>query len=333
MERTRGMRFQDPRATRLVAIGRGIIMAEPNSPLGAVSKDASAEPDAAYVVIAERTRIVGWSSIAAVRAACSDGQGDVPVIALSRGIPNTLDGSATVIDALDVASSRPEPAIGDPIIITEGAMPIAAISARDLLRLAARVCEGVERRTAAITGLPGRVRCEQHLAARMLGCVDDSIDVAFIDLRNFATYNEDFGFELGDHVIRALAGVVLGSIEESRAEGCFVGHLGDDRLMVVAPSAVLPAAMDRVVARFGSEVRHVESAARRRSSGTRVSAEAPAVRVVAYRDALRQLTSVREVMRSETMLRRLADDQAARLTTSTPTVYYHDLDPSDRAAA
>jgi GGDEF domain-containing protein len=75
--------------------------------------------------------------------------------------------------------------------------------------------------------------------------------VLYFDIDNFKAYNDVYGFESGDRVIRHLAGC----IQEELPEGQFLGHVGgDDFVAIVRPPEVEPFCR-AVIARFDGTVR------------------------------------------------------------------------------
>ena len=109
----------------------------------------------------------------------------------------------------------------------------------DTPELLARI-RGVLRRSrdtrtqSPLTGLPGNVRIEEEIDARLAR--SDPFAILYADLDNFKAYNDHYGFMRGDEVIQATARLI-GDAARSASDGAaFVGHVGgDDFVVVVAP--------------------------------------------------------------------------------------------------
>ena len=109
----------------------------------------------------------------------------------------------------------------------------------DTPELLARI-RGVLRRSrdtrtqSPLTGLPGNVRIEEEIDARIDRA--EPFAILYTDLDHFKAYNDHYGFMRGDEVIQATA-TLIGDTARGASEGeVFVGHVGgDDFVVVVAP--------------------------------------------------------------------------------------------------
>ena len=124
----------------------------------------------------------------------------------------------------------------------------------DLPELAARV-KMVLRRTRQgldanpLTRLPGNSTIQARIAAAV--AAGGPLAVLYADLNSFKAYNDAYGYEAGDRVLRETARVILESV---RARGVpasdFVGHIGGDDFLVVTDPERMEALAQEVTARF-----------------------------------------------------------------------------------
>jgi diguanylate cyclase (GGDEF)-like protein len=87
-----------------------------------------------------------------------------------------------------------------------------------------------------LTRLPGNVSIINELQRRL----DNQalFAVCYIDLDKFKSYNDKYGFEHGDEVIRETARVILKVAQEKGNPEDFVGHIGgDDYVIITTPVA------------------------------------------------------------------------------------------------
>ncbi|WP_051115604.1 GGDEF domain-containing protein [Clostridium pasteurianum] len=82
-----------------------------------------------------------------------------------------------------------------------------------------------------LTGLPGNIIIDRVL--------NDTISygrefcVLYFDLNNFKVYNDTYGFENGDKVIKFTANCIQNQINSSTTYNGFVGHVGGDDFVCV----------------------------------------------------------------------------------------------------
>jgi len=91
-----------------------------------------------------------------------------------------------------------------------------------------------------LTGLPGN-EFIQRTVSQLIG-QNVNFDVCYIDIDDFKPYNDCYGFEKGDTVIRKLS-QLLGNIVQPQGSDRFrfVGHIGgDDFIVITRPHASVP---------------------------------------------------------------------------------------------
>ena len=88
-----------------------------------------------------------------------------------------------------------------------------------------------------LTKLPGNVSILEELQTRIEG--GKPIAVCYIDLDQFKAFNDTYGFERGDEVIRTTARILLVAMRERGTPEDFLGHIGgDDFVMITQPHTV-----------------------------------------------------------------------------------------------
>ncbi|MDP2937758.1 MAG: response regulator, partial [Candidatus Omnitrophota bacterium] len=88
-----------------------------------------------------------------------------------------------------------------------------------------------------LTRLPGNVSILNELSS----CLESNtlFAVCYIDIDKFKSYNDKYGFEHGDEVIRETARILIQSTHELGNPNDFIGHIGgDDFVIVTAPDVV-----------------------------------------------------------------------------------------------
>ncbi|MBI1977352.1 MAG: diguanylate cyclase [Candidatus Omnitrophica bacterium] len=83
-----------------------------------------------------------------------------------------------------------------------------------------------------LTNLPGSIAIEENIRKR----IDRSelFSVCYMDINHFKSFNDRYGFERGDQVIRHTAQLIARCLELSEADrNSFFGHIGGDDFVVV----------------------------------------------------------------------------------------------------
>ncbi len=89
------------------------------------------------------------------------------------------------------------------------------------------------RRMSPLTGLPGNVQIHAELKKRIAR--EDAYSVLYLDLDNFKSYNDVYGFLKGDHIIEFTAETIMKGIQESGLTDTFIGHIGGDDFVAIVP--------------------------------------------------------------------------------------------------
>jgi len=82
-----------------------------------------------------------------------------------------------------------------------------------------------------LTRLPGNVSIINELTRRIDS--GNKFAVCYVDLDKFKSYNDKYGFEHGDKVIRETARILLRATQECGRPDDFVGHIGGDDFVIV----------------------------------------------------------------------------------------------------
>ena len=117
----------------------------------------------------------------------------------------------------------------------------------------------INRTISPLTGLPGNVQIHAELKKRLTK--REEFAVLYVDLDNFKSYNDIYGFLKGDQIIQFTADVILSGIHQFFSEGTFVGHIGGDDFIAITPynnklenlCQTMVATFDKGIKRFFTE--------------------------------------------------------------------------------
>lgn len=103
-----------------------------------------------------------------------------------------------------------------------------------------------------LTHLPGNTSIMEELE----DCIakQSKFAVGYADLDKFKAYNDVYGFEKGDEVIKEIARILIKVVRKTAGQNAFVGHIGGDDLVFIAPDAIIDDICAEVIREFDSKV-------------------------------------------------------------------------------
>ncbi len=97
------------------------------------------------------------------------------------------------------------------------------------------------------TRLPGTAQIERDIAERMRG--GQKFAVCYADLDHFKEYNDRYGYNEGDRVIRMLARILRDVVKGYEPDG-FIGHIGGDDFIFNVSLKKMKVCCEEVIATF-----------------------------------------------------------------------------------
>jgi diguanylate cyclase (GGDEF)-like protein len=103
-----------------------------------------------------------------------------------------------------------------------------------------------------LTRLPGNISIVNELQIR----VEKNLPIAvgYVDLDKFKSYNDKYGFEHGDEVIRETARILIMSINECGNSDDFIGHIGGDDLIFISSPDKADKVCQKIIEEFEKKV-------------------------------------------------------------------------------
>ncbi len=86
-------------------------------------------------------------------------------------------------------------------------------------------------------------------------CIDSGkiFAVSYADLDKFKAYNDKYGFEKGDEVIRELARILIKVVPDKGGPNAFIGHIGGDDMVFIAENDVTDEVCREVIREFDAK--------------------------------------------------------------------------------
>jgi diguanylate cyclase (GGDEF)-like protein/PAS domain S-box-containing protein len=103
-----------------------------------------------------------------------------------------------------------------------------------------------------LSGLPGNTSIEREVCTRLES--GTPFDIAYLDIDNFKPFNDHYGFQRGDEVIKRLAEIMTSAASSSdQAESPFCGHIGGDDFILITEALHGERLAARIIAAFEGE--------------------------------------------------------------------------------
>jgi len=99
-----------------------------------------------------------------------------------------------------------------------------------------------------LSRLPGNVSILNELSARLEN--NTKFAICYLDIDKFKSYNDKYGFEHGDEVIRETARILIKSTQDLGNPSDFIGHIGGDDFVIVTTPDVVDDLCKRIIAEF-----------------------------------------------------------------------------------
>ncbi|HEX2985667.1 MAG TPA: GGDEF domain-containing protein [Caproiciproducens sp.] len=149
-----------------------------------------------------------------------------------------------------MAMSRPPEKLYDFIVVTKENRYLGTVTIKDLLQKTTEIEVVNAKYQNPLTGLPGNLVIEQKIQQ----CVQSSQPycVIYFDIDNFKAYNDVYGFENGDRIIKLLADTITAYLPK----GQFAGHIGGDDFVAILDNYEGAAFCGLIIREFEKAILH-----------------------------------------------------------------------------
>ncbi len=159
-----------------------------------------------------------------------------------------VDANTTLEDVALRLQSRRFELLYDDICVTKNGKYFGTVPVHILLDAITERSLILAKNSNPLTGLPGNESIQREINKRL--SQNMHFDVCYIDIDNFKPYNDHYGFEKGDMVIKTLACIIEESIKPYGFDFSFVGHIGGDDFIVITPPQISIPACEKIIASF-----------------------------------------------------------------------------------
>jgi len=103
-----------------------------------------------------------------------------------------------------------------------------------------------------LTRLPGGVAIENIVKKRLLD--GSSLAFCLLDLANFKSFNDRYGYARGNEVIQETARIITNVVEELGGGGDFIGHIGGDDFVIITTADRYEKICRAIIEAFDKEI-------------------------------------------------------------------------------
>ena len=145
--------------------------------------------------------------------------------------PLIVDANTPVQQAAEKAMNRDKFKLYDHVVVIDQDSVLGVASVQHMLDALAKVQVEMAKGANPLTGLPGNVALEQEIERR--SNLEEPASFIYVDLDNFKTFNDTYGFQEGDRMIRMVADMLRWAVRRHGNGGDMVGHVGGDDYVVI----------------------------------------------------------------------------------------------------
>ena len=164
-----------------------------------------------------------------------------------------------------IAMNRDKINLYDSIIVTSNELLQGVVSVQNLLDAMTRIRLELAKGANPLTGLPGNIAIEQEHSKYARN--NKPFSVIFIDLDNFKSYNDKYGFEKGDEVLIYTANILKNGLEECCKNDNFLGHIGGDDFIIFTTDDTVDCLCNYLIEKFDSGINNLYNLEDRKAGG------------------------------------------------------------------
>lgn len=140
--------------------------------------------------------------------------------------PLIVDFYTSVSEVSKLAMERENEKIYDYVIVTKDSKYYGVVTIKNLLQHTTMLERNYAKELNPLTGLPGNSIIQNTISS----IIEYNYEVCllYLDLDNFKVYNDNYGFENGDKILKYSATLIQNKIKSQFPFNSFVGHIGGD---------------------------------------------------------------------------------------------------------
>ncbi len=175
-----------------------------------------------------------------------------PINRLMEANPLIVESNDTIDLVAQMAISRDPIQVYDFVIVVKAGELIGTVSIQAILDFMTNVKVELVRVANPLTGLPGNTQINKELSLRLKEKVPFSL--IYADLDYFKAFNDRYGFQRGDQVLKHVSDILQETISELGTANDFIGHIGGDDFVCITLAKNSVLVSEEIVRRFNEDV-------------------------------------------------------------------------------
>lgn len=173
-----------------------------------------------------------------------------PVYKIMDIDPLIVDFNTSISDVAKAVITREEDKLYDYIIVDKEGMYYGVVSVITLLEKVMQLELNIAKYSNPLTGLPGNLIIDEKL--NELINEEKPFSLLYFDLNNFKGYNDVYGFENGDKIIKYTANIIERHLYFSK--NSFFGHIGGDDFIAIVYSHNVESLCENIIEEFDHNI-------------------------------------------------------------------------------
>lgn len=167
--------------------------------------------------------------------------------------PLTIDYYTPISTALTLAMQRKKETIYDDVVVTQSSRYYGVATIYDLIKHSTESEKRYAKQLNPLTGLPGNLIIRQVIEQYISN--NEVIGLLYLDLDHFKSYNDVYGFEKGDLILKKTAEIIEKSVLHTGTKN-FIGHIGGDDYFAIIKSNYddVQLICDEIIKEFDQEI-------------------------------------------------------------------------------
>jgi diguanylate cyclase (GGDEF)-like protein len=170
-----------------------------------------------------------------------------PITWLMDKNPLIIEDTTPIEVASSLAMARSDRQLYDGIVVIRQQKPVGMVRVASLIKAMSDTQIQIARGASPLTGLPGNITIDQEIKRRLSS--GQSFGMIYADLNQFKMFNDTYGFQHGDMIIKLLGEVLLEEALQADDQS-FVGHVGGDDFIIICSADPVKALGEKLLTIF-----------------------------------------------------------------------------------